>query len=399
LPCSPSGQRKATKQAKNKTKINGGKKMKKGLSLLLSLLMVISMFSCLSVVANAYYYYLDTESIESIDFEFVEGFRYIEDVDGYTSTDDNGEKFTRYYTPNVHTDGNVLILNYKDGSSERFEYSQNAIYEGDEEVMLVYGGWVSEYGGDVLTDDNYQVYLYQDQDTVHWGVGLDNLVTIDFWDFTTTVSVPIEKNPVDAISFTPARPDEYVLVEGIDGHMSEEYFYYVVPSYEAGDKLTVTYNDGRGTVEYVYTKISYYFCWIAEDGHRLDESDSFVNRENNQYIKPWTVGENYITFTYMGRSCQYAVTVVENPIESIEYTPATAYEFVENLDGYWDERYNEEIDEYEEFFYYQEQGIYNYDNALTVNYIDGSSKTFVYGYAYDEEYGDIVAVGFLLTDI
>ena len=459
--------------------------MKKGLSLLLSFLMIISMFSCLSVVASAatsdyeldiqytvsattegtfvapesgYYafssygdgdpqidiyngwwedlgtfddtvrsldfygvVYLDEDevaycefynhrgdeysinfmitkldlNIESISFAFDESFYLILEENGYwndryNEVTDSYEEFFYYNIPSANECyGNALTINYSDGGSDTYVYTENAYYNDSWDEW--YDGWVSSTGelleiGEIYTSDN--------QAEKPWVVGENELI-IEFMGKTTTTTIPVIENPVDSISFAPITPDMYVMIENSNGYWwDEDHYIYSTPSMVYGDKLTVVYNDGRGTVDYILTEeyieeMDYYeYSWISADGHKLDETVTYMYSYDNQYSEQWVLGSNnFITVEYMYKECKIPVTIIENPVVSIEFTPAQPYEYIEHLDGYWSERYNDETDQYEEFFYYYSNGIYNYDNALTVRYTDGSSRVFVYDYAYVEEYG------------
>ncbi len=466
--------------------------MKKGLSLLLSLLMVVSMFSCLSVVASATLtlqtdteytvldgekgvfiapeagYYLFTSNgngscgvsiyvegqsssvanwaceykgdfygtiyleknqpiecsftnyvvgedyitftitkvdnpIESIEFEFAEGFAYIENTLCYPATDDNGDHYTHYDTPSAYFFGNTLTVNRVDGTSTSYVYTENVRVTDEEGYSHWSDEWVSSDGAILEFSDGIEIYDIQQEE--HWGVGLENLVHVSYLCYHTTTSLPMIKNPVESISFTVINPEDLTIIKEYNGRWEERYndetdeyedFYNYnnTDLYEVGNVLTVNYTDGT-SVDYIYSMVYnevedwYDYDWYSEDGKLLDYSITKLYFSSDQFTTPWVLGSNnFITVEYMFKEYKIPVTIVENPVESIEFTPKKAYEFVENLDGYWDERYNEETGEDEEYFYYQAQAIYNYDNALTVNYTDGSKKVFVFDYAYDEEYGD-----------
>ena len=338
--------------------------------------------------------------VASIAFSFVDYYYLIKESGGdwMNIYNDMGEIVSSYYCYNIPSAneclGNTITVTYTDGRVVSYTYTESC----DEDGYLC-NDWIAA-NGETLDLSQCDITTSSYQEETPWTVGGENLLTVEYMNKTTQVSMSVKENPVESIEFTPANPEDYTLFFEVDGRLNgegfgEPYFHYYTPDLCEGDVLTVKYTDGS-TIDYIYDEGYWYGednyqknGWFSENGEEIDESKTYVHFYNNQEDTHWTLGsDNYITVEYMFKEYKIPVTIIENPVESIEFTPKTAYEFIENLDGYWDDRYNEETGEDEEYFYYQAQDIYNYDNALTVNYTDGSKKVFVFDYAYDEEYGD-----------
>ncbi len=331
--------------------------MKKGLSLLLSFLMVISMLSCLSVVASAATsdYAIDTEYTVSNGTEGV----FVVPEEGYYAFGSDGEGDPR------------LRLYSADG--EELAYWNN------------YSACLDFYGVIHLEADQQVTCKFYDNDDI---------------EFVFTITKIVDN--IDSISIELTKPLKCIFEK--NGHWSsrynsqtqdyEEYFYYNEPDLgKKGDVLTLNYTDGTSE-KYVYSKIEYsdgdwiisYWDWVNEDGKELPLP---ISESSDQAQKPWTLGdENYFTISYMSKSCQVPVSVIENPVESIQYVPKYPedYRYLKEDDGHWSSRYNSQTQDYEEYFYYYTPGIYSGD-TLVVNYKDNTSVTYTYGsiYVYDED--------------
>ncbi len=330
--------------------------------------------------------------VESISFAFDASYYMLKEKNGYWDIDDNGGEFYYYQVPSANQRyGNALTINYTDGRSVEYVYSQYA--EHDEEVGDWYSGWVSS-DGELLTNTDINTSCSQ-YDTP-WVVDGENLLTVEYMNRECQVSVPVKENPVASISFIPVDPEDYTIIKESSGYWSERYndetglnesyFYYYGPEiYETGNILTLHYTDGTScdyTYGYKYNEYtdSRHSGWYNADGEKIDYSHTWIEWGANQYESPWTLGSNnYITINYMYRECQVPVTIIENPVASISFTPAEPYEYILETNGYWDwTEAVEDDDVSEQFFYYNTRSIYQYGNTLTVNYTDGSSVDYVY---------------------
>ncbi len=138
----------------------------------------------------------------------------------------------------------------------------------------------------------------------------------------TIVESPIESieiEPIDIIKETDGWWYEDC-IEDEDGN-EESVDYYC---YEWSDNLsyTVTLKDGteiQGTGQYfVYNDEEYYIDW----------------QDNQSASNQWTAGNAYYpTISVLGYSCEVPVTIIDTPIESIEFEPIN---IIENSSGEWE---------------------------------------------------------------
>ena len=150
----------------------------------------------------------------------------------------------------------------------------------------------------------------------------------------------------------------------------EEYYYY---QYDTSNvDIKITYSDGS-------VKYSYYSYW---PDYSVEEWITCTNSQDEG--AKWTKnGNNKITFEYMGKTCDYNVQILDNPVVSIAvvegdpvyegaYAYYNDYMFVE--EGYYME--------------WPEYGIYGYNSEfvnLKITYVDGSVKYSNYEWLPDED--------------
>ena len=263
-------------------------------------------------------------------------------------------EYFRYDTPSIRKEGNILTVNYNDGRG-----SVDYVFDEDE------WKFVSE-DGDFIEDIDY----FSNQHQKPWTVGGENYLTVEYMEVTCNVPVKIVKTPVESISFTLAEPIE--LIENVDGYWDyywndddeeEKYFYYDIPSiYRKGNVLTVNYNDGRGSVDYAFDENIWSF--VSEDGDYIGGVDYNTNQYNNHFY----VGKNSFTVKCMGKECQVPFTIIENPVASITVSSVKPVSKAKDSVIGRDEDYRK-CNSYRE-------GSISFD--FTVNYKDGSKKTFKY---------------------
>ena len=133
--------------------------MKKVISLFLSVLMVLSLFSCLGVTTFAYGY---EDELESVSFKPAEAYELYEYTGGYWSYyyDEDAQEVVSWYdykeAINPWLDGNVITLNYSDGASVEYVCEDMWYYNEDGEML-----------------DEEPLYFYTEED---WGVGTNYLI-------------------------------------------------------------------------------------------------------------------------------------------------------------------------------------------------------------------------------
>ena len=350
--------------------------MKKVISLALSILMVLTAFPCISVLASA-----EDTDIKSISYTPAnpEECVFIENTGGYFTMDNNMEEYY-YYWCYPQTEGSILTVNYNDGRTVDYVCS---VDENWSKCFISADGEKIE-----------AVYFGNNQEESHWLPGKDNYLSVYYCDCETKIPITVKENPVKSISYTPAKSDSYVYIENTNGQIStdvngQEYFDYWLSIFE-GNILTVNYKDGR-TLDYVYSHDEDWNpIYLSEDGDIINGND--VDISAYQYKNPWLAGkENYFTVSYLSAETKVPVTVIENPVKSISYTigELSRSEFIENTNGDWDE-----IDGKEFFYYYCYKGegdilTVNYKDGRTVNYIASYDDDWIFNYI--SENGEVIS--------
>lgn len=321
-----------------------------------------------SVVAN---------QVASISFTPAKPIEYIENTNGYWDTDDNGEEFYHYDDGEYLwflflQDGAVITVTDKDGSVVDY-------------VFDVEGWKFISKDGDVIYTNS--VHYNTHQSDKPWKSDSDNYFTVEYLGATTQVPVTIVENPVSSITYTSINPIE--IFENTHGYLNEswdydedgnehyeEYWCYNTPWFNNGDVLTVTDKKGD-SIDYIFN--DEYNNFVSEDGNVID-ADS-VDCTSEQYLNHWTIGgENYFIVEYMGAEIQVPVTIVENPVASISFTPIEPYEIIENTHGYWDEYWYEDEEgneQHGEYWCYNTPWFNNGD-VLTVTDKNGVSVDYIF---------------------
>ena len=190
-----------------------------------------------------------------------------------------------------------------------------------------------------------------------WGLGTHEY-NLEIMGFETTGELEIIENPVVDVVANDVEADEYL--DGYwetDYYSGEKYFYY----YTYEPEFTVKLNDGSeikpddsGYVE------------LYGERYRISYNYSFNQSSSNQF----TVGENVVPFTFMGKEYTFKYIVNECPIESIEILEVEKLRELEG--GYFDES--------GEYYYYNPNFTYE------VIYKDGTSSVEIHRGYYDERY-------------
>ena len=302
--------------------------MKKVISLFLSVLMVLSLFSCLGVTTFAYGY---EDELESVSFEPVEAYELYEYTGGYWDYyyDEDLEQVVTHYdysdVPKPWLDGNVITLNYSDGTS--VEYTCEDM-------------WYRNEDGQVLNEDFLSFYIEED-----WVPGT-NYFIVAYDGVICKVPVEVIENPIESAQFITEEP--ITLLKGIDGEMfwpedgpyeGEMVFCYNDMSaiFTEGTKFVVKFKDGTEKVYEYYEEYDeeydeYISDFFDEDGECIDW-DCFDMLDYQEY-EPWTsAGEYGYNMYYMGYNFKIPVTIIESDIVNIDYTPAADYKLNFCFDG------------------------------------------------------------------
>ncbi len=320
--------------------------------------------------------------IESISYTPVETIELIENVDGYWSGGEmveiGGEpEWFEYSFPTKN--GDILTINYSDGTSLDFVFEE-------------YAGFIDSDGN---TISSYDIRRYSSQSYENrWGAGNSYKFVISYMGRETSVPVTIVENPIESISYIIEAPLEFV--EEVEGQWREDviwddefgeyidskyfdYDFYYWMIYDQLASVTINYKDGASKTYYSSEEDN---CFKAEDGETL----GYYNESEYDYIfdceadtRNWKVGsDNYYTFTCLGIETNIPITIIENPVVSVSYTPAKPIELIEYADGYWNGTWiwNEDdyTEEYVEWFSYDTgvSDIFKNGDIITVTYKDGT---------------------------
>ena len=197
--------------------------------------------------------------------------------------------------------------------------------DGSDFALSVEKHWKDPYGGD--RPKTVEVIAEQDVDN-QWRVG-PHEATVLYMGCECKASIAVVPNPIDSISFNPAKPyklvkevdgewvdDEYVyeIEEGTEVSESVRYFVYDLPDWQDGDTLTIRYADQSiGDVSYVYNseKVQFINSNVSNDTISLDRIERWAT-DYQWYEYRWDVGVHELNIRYMGRVCTVPVEVVES---------------------------------------------------------------------------------------
>ena len=254
----------------------------------------------------------------------------IEGTNGYMATnyiwDDNTQtsiedKFFMYQTWEIiKREDTQIIVNGDDVYSYGWGY--NPSYECEDYGFYNENGeWLDYY----VSDDQYNN---------HWKLGGVYTVTINYMGQSCEFQVEIVDSPIDSIEFIPA--EEITLMENMGGYMdsvqrydedihewvTEEFYYYY-------DHHNRVYSDGSRIIVNGSEEFTFDEYWqndkpdfINADGEFLSEKYGDLEISDDQRNVNWTVGSNnYFTISLLGKTFDCPVTIVKNPIKSIEFVP------------------------------------------------------------------------------
>ena len=214
-----------------------------------------------------------------------------------------------------------------------------------------------------------------------WSLGGDNNeYYIEYYGARAYVKCEVVSNPVDSISYVPKDATTYF--EGTNTYHDdfENRDYYERPRTNFGDKLTVNYNDGRGTVEYTarYDEVNDRLIFVSATGEVIEEDEKF-ELYDLQREQPWTVGVNYCYIGYCGKFDRIPITITENNLAGISYTSINTPliwegDYVIDRDGSGKEYKHYNIPDFQD------------GDVLTISYTDGTSEDFTL--TFDESDGE-----------
>ncbi len=219
--------------------------------------------------------------VDYIEIPDGEALTLYENTDGYWDTgwteDDEAFVFYHYYTPDI--DKIPVVIHYTDGTVKNTHI--------DEEI-----------------DGDYVSY-HAKQGANPWTKGGDNFIDVTFFGRSTKLRVNIVDSPVKSIKVTSAPTREYIL--GDEAYGGSHSFY---PSDLTGLAFTVYYTDGTSKK------------FTADDIDENNKLEGHFIEIEPPYDYEQRLGDNPFTLTYMGKSADFNVKVVESPVKSVKVTKA-----------------------------------------------------------------------------
>ena len=160
----------------------------------------------------------------------------------------------------------------------------------------------------------------------------------------------------DVVAFEAYATKE--LIENYNGSQSEfreddqAYYYFCYDVYQTNPIFKITFGNGEifeGNEEELYE----FFNWDVYVSLSYDQS----------YDNQWKAGESHTVtmdlYSFYNdstiASCEMTVNIVESPIASVSVNET---DLIENCNGYWEDRWNDATEEYENYFYYYLSNFY-----------------------------------------
>ncbi len=353
--------------------------MKKVLSVILALVMVLTMIPVGTLTASA------EENGDYTGAAVTSADVIAENTTGVPQPAENPKDDPAAKPANAVTDSSFRVLELdteytvvidEENASETFSFTPSIsgtyVYysEGGYDT---YGCLYDSYGNQLIYNDDGDIdlnfcVLYSLTAGTTYLYEARMLSSETYGSFSVLLQKLVE---VESIAVTKL-PDQSTVNENLDGYWTTRwdeaaqedvpFFYYEYSIY--GMELTVNYTDGTSEA-FTYDDSNYGYFNGYQMGYSVDQNAS-----------PWTLGGNAVAVTYRGAQTSFDFTVIESPVAGITVTKLPDKStFNENLDGYWTTRWDEAAQEYVEYYYYY-YSIYGME--LTVNYTDGTSEAFTY---------------------
>lgn len=271
--------------------------------------------------------------VESFTLTLAKPYEIVEKANGWNE----GE--TWYYWAPDFNEGDIINVNYTNGTTDTFTCDGCDFYNKDDEYLRVY-------------QDGFN----------YTGIG-QTTFTVKLYDYGKSIDVPVTiiENPVESFTFSPAKP--YEIMENTNGYYDgEEDWYYYLEDFNYGDKIIVNYKKGnKDTFEYKGFTGDYVFFNEKNDGLNVSKYSFYYDGvgETSFEVKL----DDYNKSTYV------PVTITENPVESFTLKPVKPYEIVENTNRWFDEGGSG---------WYYESPDFNNGDEITVNYTNGTTDTFIF---------------------
>ncbi|MBR2590031.1 MAG: dockerin type I repeat-containing protein [Clostridia bacterium] len=298
---------------------------------------------------------------------------YFFETNGYTDRTDSGTEYYHYNVPFCEPGDRLIVTNLQDE-----EITYTARPNADESALE----FVNTQG-EIITQED--VEAFDEQHRTPFTLGDDNCYYIRYSGFTCAVPVSIVANSVVSLSYTPKKPIvAYLNTDGFwdtDSEGTPYYYYNGIMRIGDGDILTVTDANGEST-DYVskWNSDTSEREFVSSGGEVIHGRD--VGCVSEQYEHHFTLGsENYYYIEYAGKRAAVPVTVKENPVSAIRFTPANPPVIYENSGGEW-----KTDPDGTQWYDYPIPGFKEGD-VLTVTYTE-SGETVAYTYSKDAQSSD-----------
>ena len=331
--------------------------MKRALSLLLSVILSLTAMSA-GIFATA----------EGEDIDYIEAVaqrKLIEDVDiyyeyGYATPD-------RYATSDCYSAPDHYATPDSYATPDCIQYSKYRIYNAEPLITVYYKNGESE------SIDYWQASFTDDQTADNkWEVGIHTVIG-NYRDVPFTFNVEVAENPIKSITVKSVKR----CIEEVDGSFTTDYEGRTWFKYDSNNmsNITVNFKDGRSIPYYSINTNELFGRYLQ---CRIEDNQSYDNQ--------WGLGTHKVKAEFMGRTAEYDVEVVENPVESISVKPTASAKCVENVDGAWNYYENNKWFEYR-YYIGHESIIVNFKDkrSIPLNSIDTNAE---FGEYYDLSYGD-----------
>ena len=184
---------------------------------------------------------------------------------------------------------------------------------------------------------------------------------------------------IDEVTSIEYKTEHTVFTEGLDGEWDTQNDYYrYICNFHEGDELTVYYSESAPVV-FVANWVNGEICFTADGKQPIKQwEDIFTSNDQNK-DNQWTPGNKYSYFVwYEGKQTEVGVTVIANPVDSIEYIPESP------IVCYFEKNGMFEIDALGQDYFRYWVIRRSTDDILRVNYNDGRG-TVEYRLTFDPE--------------
>ncbi len=316
---------------------------------------------------------LTESNIKEISYSFSETNTLIEGIGGMKET--RWEDDTEYFLYNNPSYGRGDVLTVVDASGNEEVYTCQDIEDG--------GRMFACNSDETKMIDPELLDFSSNQDETPWSIGDENEVIITYMGVTTTANITIAPNPVTTIEFKRDGKSAVNLVKGRDGKLEQEeddegtnweYFKYDL-NFMDGDTLTIRKSDGSSET----------YTWLSREdgfylpGHPVIEEEDIRIDSDQSGDAQWTDQNQTYQFklTYYGRECAIDATLVDNPIQAIEYT-GSSINLTEGIDARWIGESEDDPDGYYRYSMYTSDLGFTSSDKLTLTGNDALEGEYVY---------------------